>query len=544
MELLTHITPLFLGLAIGGTAIGIVFGAIPGMTATMALAVCLPLTYALGLENGLALLLGLYVGGISGGLVPAILLNIPGTPSSIATTFDGHPMARAGHGAFALRLGISASLFGGLFSLLVLWLFAPTLADFAIRFSTVEKFLVIVLALTVMAALGGSLLVGVFSGFLGILLSLVGAYDTDIGGNGELRLVPEALEYHLESGFSLLPVLIGIFGVAAILEEAERGVPANASAAGEDDDPDGPGAGDAAAPGAAGSAAARRPSGDGAVTDAPAGGERPTPSGTPRLLSYLPRQIVNLTRSAGIGTFIGILPGVGGSAASIFSYSQARNFSRSPGKFGRGEPAGLVASESANNGLTGGALVPLLSLGIPGDATTAILIGAFTLQGIQVGPLFIGENPQTWNLMIVAMLVANLAMFVLMMLTIRHLARIVHVPKQYLLPVILMMCVVGAYAINYGIMFDVWTLLIFGLFGYVAPKIGLAVPPFIIGFILGPSAEIYFVKSLESFGTLEIFFTKSWIALLLWALIAASVAFSVIMSRRGAPADGTGPQPA
>lgn len=496
MELAEIITPLFLSLIVGGTFVGIVFGAIPGMTATMAVAVCLPLTYSLGLENGLALLLGLYVGGISGGLVPAILLGIPGTPSSITTTFDGYPMTQQGEGEKALRIGIVASLVGGLVSLAILYLFAPALAEFAIRFSYVEKFLIILFALTVMGALSNNMLIGIFSGFLGIFISLVGTYDISDGGNGEIRLIPPGLEYWLESGFSLLPVLIGLFGLAAILDEAEAGVPKGQS------------------------------------TENIKIGKRSTFS-----FAVFRGQIVNLLRSAGIGTFVGILPGVGGSAASILSYSNARTFSRNPERFGKGEPAGIIASEAGNNGLTGGALVPLLSLGIPGDSTTALLIGAFTLQGIQVGPLFIGNNPVTWDAMIVAMLIANLAMFAMMYFAIRYLARIVTVPKHILFPVILMMCVIGAYTINYGIMFDVWTLLIFGLFGWLAVKLRLEIAPFIIGFILGPSAEIYFVKSLESFGSLSIFFTKSWIAVVMWILIAASIAGSIALSRRRMPPD-------
>lgn len=249
-------------------------------------------------------------------------------------------------------------------------------------------------------------------------------------------------------------------------------------------------------------------------------------------------QIGNLVRSSGIGTFVGILPGVGGSAASILSYTATKTVSKHPERFGKGEPAGIMASEAGNNGLTGGALVPLLSLGIPGDSTTALLIGAFTLQGIQVGPLFIGENADTWTAMIVAMLVANLAMFAMMYFAIRYFARVVTVPKQILFPIILMMCVIGAYTINYGIMFDVWTLLIFGLFGWLAGKLRLEVAPFIIGFILGPSAEIYFVKTLESFGDLSIFFTKSWIAVVLWFLIAGSIAGSILLARKGAAIRG------
>ncbi|MBB97422.1 MAG: hypothetical protein CML68_22825 [Rhodobacteraceae bacterium] len=489
--MLELITPLFLTLIVGGTIVGIIFGSIPGMTATMAVAVCLPITYSLGLENGLALLLGLYVGGISGGLVPAILLGIPGTPSSITTTLDGYPMAQRGEGEKALRIGIVSSFVGGLISLLVLWLFAPTLADFAIKFSYVEKFLIIFFALTVMAALSSDLLMGIFSGFLGIFVALIGTYDISNGGNGKMRLIPPGTEYWMEDGFSLLPVLIGLFGLAAIFDQAEIGVPRGHSR------------------------------------------DELRVKGTSTFsLSVFRGQIVNLVRSSGIGTFVGILPGVGGSAASILAYSNAKTFSKHPERFGKGEPAGIIASESGNNGLTGGALVPLLSLGIPGDSTTALLIGAFTLQGIQVGPLFIGNNPDTWNAMIFAMLIANIAMFVLMYVAIRYFALVVTIPKHILFPVILMMCVIGAYTINYGIMFDVWTLLIFGIAGWLFIKLRLEVAPFIIGFILGPSAEVYFVKSLESFGDVTIFFTKSWIAALLWVLIAGSLAGSLILSRR------------
>ncbi len=469
-----------------GVLIGILFGAIPGMTATMAVAVCLPLTYALNLNQALALLLGLYVGGISGGLVPAILINLPGTPSSIATTFDGYPMAAKGEAEKALKVGIVSSLFGGLFSAGILFFFAPALADVAIKFSYVEKFLIIFFALTVIASLSKSMLGGIFSGVLGVLISLIGAYDINVGGNGEFRLMLPFMEKYLEDGFSLLPVLIGLFGLATILEEAANGVP------------------------------------EGSVGDAVGRLHHAKFS-----LRVFKGQAINLIRSSSIGTFVGMLPGVGGSAASILSYTQGKNFSKEPSKWGTGIPDGVIASEASNNGLTGGALIPLLSLGIPGDSTTAVLIGAFTLQGIQVGPLFIGENPTTWHTMMLALLLANLVMFAVMFFTIKYIAKVITVPKYILDPIIIMMCVVGAYAINYGVMFDVWTLLIFGLFGYLGQKIGIEIAPFIIGFILGKSAEIYFVKSLESFGTLTIFFTKSPIALFLWVLIILSLAFPI-----------------
>ncbi|WP_110650418.1 tripartite tricarboxylate transporter permease [Salinicola peritrichatus] len=488
MDILSHLTPMFFGLIAAGTLVGIIFGAIPGMTATMAVAVCLPLTYALGLESGIALLLGLYVGGISGGMVPAVLLNIPGTPSSITTTFDGYPMAKRGEGERALKVGIVASIFGGLFSAAVLFFFAPVLADFAIKFSYVEKFLIILLALTVIASLCSNMLMGIFSGVLGVWLSLIGTYSITNGGNGEPRLMFDFMEYYLIDGFSLLPVLIGIFGLTTVLLDAEKG-----------------------------------------FKDETGQGPIKLKGGARFSFGIFKGQQINLVRSSGIGTFVGMLPGVGGSAASVLAYSQEKNFSRDSSQMGKGAPQGIVASESSNNALTGGALVPLLSLGIPGDSTTAILIGAFTLQGIQVGPLFIGNNMDTWYLMIIALVAANFLMFGIMYFAIRYIAKVIEVPKFILYPLIIMMCVVGAYAINYGIMFDVWTLLIFGVFGYVAHKIGLEVVPLIIGFILGNSAEVYFVKSIESYGNLTIFFTKSPIAVLLWALIAVSVAFAIYL---------------
>ena len=486
MDVLSHLTPMYFLLIGFGVVVGIIFGAIPGMTATMAVAVCLPLTYALDLNMGLALLLGLYVGGISGGLVPAILLNIPGTPSSITTTFDGYPMTQKGEGEKALKTGIISSLFGGLFSAAILFLFAPVLADVAIKFSYVEKFLIIFFALTVIASLSKRVLVGIFSGILGVWLSLIGTYDISVGGNGDTRLMFDFMEPYLADGFSLLPVLIGLFGLGTILQEAEQG-----------------------------------------IIEEQTGSTIELRSRAPFSFGIFKGQIVNLFRSSSIGTFVGMLPGIGGSAASVLAYTQQKNFSRDPSKLGTGVPEGIIASESSNNGLTGGALIPLLSLGIPGDSTTAVLIGAFTLQGIQVGPLFIGENPETWDLIMTSLLTANLFMFVVMFFAIKYIVKVITVPKYILYPGIIMMCVVGAYAINYGIMFDVWTLLLFGVFGYVIQKLGLEIAPLIIGFILGKSAEVYFVKSLESFGSLTVFFTKSPIAMFLWVLIFLSIGFSV-----------------
>ncbi|MFD2705231.1 tripartite tricarboxylate transporter permease [Salibacterium lacus] len=490
MPMFEVLTPLSVLLCLFGVLIGIIMGSIPGMTATMAIAIFLPATYALDMINSIGLLIGLYVGGISGGMVPAVLLNIPGTPSSLCTTFDGYPMTQNGEGEKALKVGITASIIGGFVSLTILFFFAPVLASFAIDFSAVDKFLIVVFAMTVIASISkGSLIGGVFSGVLGIFISLIGRFPD----NNQIRLVPPGFEQELVYGFSLLPVLIGLFAIGQNLQESEEGLVAAS--------------------------------------------HQKINLAKDKAKQFKFRifkgQFVNTIRSSIIGTFVGMLPGVGGSAASITSYSQAKNFSKNPEKLGKGEPEGMIASESANNGLIGGALVPLLSLGIPGDSTTAILIGAFLLQGIEVGPLFITTNPDLWSGIVFALVIANIAMFILMFFSIKYFAKIVYIPKHIIFPIIMLMCVVGSYAINNGVMFDVWTLLLFGLVGYIFPKVGIQIAPFLIGFILGTQGEKYFIDSLKgSGGDLTVFFTDGPLAVGLWVVIIVSVVYAVIDNRR------------
>lgn len=475
-------------IALLGVVIGIIFGAIPGMTATMAVAVFLPMTYAYDLTTALYLLLGLYIGGISGGLVPAILINIPGTPSSICTTFDGYPMAKRGEGERALKIGIMSSFIGGMISLGCLWLFTPLLSSAALKFSSVEKFLIILFALTVIAALSrGQMLRGIFAGFLGVLVSLAGMFSVNNG----YRLVPDFMKSKMQDGFQLLPVLIGLFAIAQIFQEAEEGMHFKVKMI------------------------------DGALNQ------------TKKFsLKDFKGQGVNVIRSAMIGTFIGVLPGVGGSAASILSYAQAKSFSKHPELMGTGVPEGLIASETSNNGLTGGAMIPLLSLGIPGDSTTAVLISAFMLQGVQVGPLFITQNPGTWNSILIAMLLCNILMFLCMFYPIKWISKIIYIPSQRLYPVIIMICVVGAYATKNGRLFDVWSLLAFGVVGYLFSKIKLPASCFLIGFILGKDLENYFIQSISAAdGSLAVFFTRP-IGWIIWMLIVASIAYAVYDNKK------------
>ncbi len=474
-------------IALLGVVAGIIFGAIPGMTATMAVAVFLPMTYAYDLNMALYLLLGLYVGGISGGLVPAILINIPGTPSSITTTFDGYPMAKRGEGERALKIGILSSFIGGMISLICLWLFTPMLSAAALKFSAVEKFLIILFALTVIAALSkGQMLRGVFAGFLGVLTSLIGMFSV----NNAYRMVPAMFKSKMQDGFQLLPVLIGLFAIAQIFEEAEEGMRFKIEKV------------------------------DGEMN-----------GNTKFSLKDFKGQGVNLVRSALIGTFMGVLPGVGGSAASILAYAQAKNFSKHPELLGTGMAEGLVASETSNNGLTGGALIPLLSLGIPGDSTTAVLISAFMLQGVQVGPLFITQNPETWNSILLALLCCNILMFICMFYPIKWISKIIYIPRQRMYPVIIMICIVGAYATKNGRIFDVWALLIFGVVGYIFGKIKIPASCYLIGFILGKDLENYFIQSVSaSNGSLGVFFSRP-IGLFIWLLIIISIAYAIYDDR-------------
>lgn len=486
----------FILMAALGVAVGIVFGAVPGMTATMAVAVFLPLTYAFDMQTALYLLLGLYVGGISGGLVSAILINIPGTPSSVCTTFDGYPMAQRGEGERALKIGITSSLLGGLFSLVCLWLLTPPLAKIAIKFGSVEKFLLILWAMTVIAALSkGSMTKGIFAGFLGVMLSLMGEF-TD---NNMMRMVPDIFRRELRAGFQLLPALIGLFAIAQLFQEAETG-----------------------------------------MKSAPLNANVNLNNTVKFSMRDFKGQWSNVVRSSIIGTLMGILPGVGGSAASIMAYSQAKGFSKNPETFGTGTPEGLIASESSNNGLTGGALVPLLSLGIPGDSTTAVLIGAFMLHGIQVGPLFITQNPDIWGTILTALLVSNILMFLLMFYPLKWIAQIVKIPKMRVYPVVILMCVVGAYATRSGVMFDVWSMLVFGVLGFLFTKVKLPAAPFLIGFILGGDLEKYFMDSLNGNGkSLTAFFTRplGWV---IWGLIILSIGYTVWDNKKGKKLDKAG----
>src|SRR5437773_3871636 len=341
------LVPLFIG-----TLAGVIGGALPGVTITMTIIIVLPFTFGLDPLQGLAAMTGVYVGGSAGGLVTAVLLGLPGTPSAIATTFDGFPMAKKGEPGRAIWLGIWASFFGGLLGGVFLIGATGPLAAFALRFGPWEFFSLFVLALSMVAGLvEASLLKGLLAGALGLIVTVLG--NDPVMGQERLTLgVP-----FLRGGIDFLPVLIGVFAFAQIMGELERtGGAAQAAGALE----------------------------HGATLKV---------SHLKVLWEILSRPF-QLLWFAFVGVLIGVLPAIGGSAASMMAYDQAKKISRHPERFGTGTPEGIIASESSNNANVGGSLVTIMAFGIPGDSVTAVMLGALTIHGIQSGPLFISQNPQ------------------------------------------------------------------------------------------------------------------------------------------------------
>ena len=435
-----------------GVAVGIVFGAVPGLTAVMAIALCLPMTYGLGPAAGISLLIALWIGATSGALISAILLNIPGTPSSIATTFDGGPMMEKGEGAKALGAGIVFSFIGTILSIGALMFIAPSLARVALSFGPHEYFAIAVFSLTLIATLSaGSMIKGVFSGVLGFAISTVGIAPVDAIPRFTFGFV------ELNAGFSILTVLVGMFAIAEVIKVAE-GVRSGANL-------------QVAAP------VASKIRGFGFT------------------MKEFFGQIPNAFRSSLIGIGVGILPGIGAGTSNIIAYIVAKKRSKTPEEFGKGTLEGVVAPESANNAGIGGAMIPLLTLGIPGDAVTAILLGGLMIHGIQPGPmLFITQGELVYTIF-AALVLSAFMMLVLEFYGLRIFIKLLAIPKHILLPVILVLCAVGAFGLASRI-FDIWTILGFGVLGYAFVKAGIPAAPFIIGFILGPMAETNFRRGL------------------------------------------------
>lgn len=471
-----------------GTFVGIVGGALPGVTITMTIIVVLPFTFGLDPLQGLAAMTGVYVGGSAGGLVTAALLGIPGTPSAIATTFDAFPMARKGEPGRAIWLGIWASCFGGLLGGVFLIGATAPLAAIALEFGPWEFFALFVFALSMVAGLTDeSLLKGLLSGAIGLVITVIGA--------DPIMSVPRFAfgTDFLRGGFQFLPVLIGIFAFAQIMSDLEKlrgGRAAEASA---------------------------MPATSLATSQLTVMGE------------ILTRPVL-LLWSTFVGVLIGVLPAIGGSAASVMAYDQAKKLSRTPEKFGTGWPEGIIASEASNNANVGGSLVTIMAFGIPGDAVTAVMLGAMTIHGIQSGPLFMTQEPILAYGIFASYIVAHPIMVAIMGLGAAWFLRIVTVPRSALFPIVLVLCLIGAYALN-NTMDNVWVLAIFGVFGYALVKLGFPLAPLILGLILGDQIEVNLVRALMNDSNPLLFLTRPISGLLL-LLSVLSFVFALWQRRR------------
>ncbi|HCM28425.1 MAG TPA: Tat pathway signal protein [Treponema sp.] len=446
-----------------GVFVGIIFGSIPGLTTTMAVALCLPLTFGMPPAIAMSLLMGLYIGGTSGGLISAILINIPGTPASVATCWDGHPMASRGEAGKALGAGVVFSFLGTLLSIVALVFIAPPLAEFALLFGPVEYFALALFALTMIGTLAGKQLAkGIVVGLLGLILAFVGMAPIDAFPRFTFGI------HDLDGGFDILPALIGLFAVSEILSVAESDF------------------------------ALKK---ENVLT-------KFKMKGFGFSVKEFLGQMYNMFRSALIGIGIGILPGIGAGTSNIVAYSVAKSQDKHPEKYGTGCLDGVVASETSNNASIGGAMVPLLTLGVPGDTVTAMILGGLMIHGLTPGPLLFISNGVVVYGIFASLIIANFVMLIMEFFGIRVFAKLLSVPKHILLPVIFALCVVGAYGLNNRV-FDVWVVMLFGVIGYVLNKLKFPTSPMILGIILGPMAETGFRRGMQmNEGNFWLFFTR------------------------------------
>jgi putative tricarboxylic transport membrane protein len=460
-----------------GSALGLTFGAIPGLGGIIAMSVLLPFTYSWDTTTAVYLFCGIMGASAFGGSISAILLNTPGTAVNVATCFDGYPMARRGEAAKALGISATASLCGALFGLVVLAVLIQVMRPLVLAFGHAEIFWLVVFGLVATASISqGSLLDGLIAGGTGILLSLIGLSEP----TGLIRYTMGS-EY-LWDGIPLVPFFVGLFAIGELINYSARG----------------------------GTIQAENISAE--IT------------GTWDGVVEVFRHPVCFLRSSIIGTLIGIIPGVGGETANLIAYTAAVQASSNPSSFGKGNPEGVIASESANDSKDGGALLTTLSFGIPGSLAMALLLSIFIIHGVPAGPRLIAEQPiYIWTLLI-GYVVANVFASTFGLLAARYLAIITRVPVYYLSPVIAVISLVGAYVLRENI-WDVLLVLILGVFGFAIRQAGLPILPLVIGFVLGNLAEKSFLLTLGIHNGSYLGLFSSVIS---WALIAVTLAIPLL----------------
>ncbi|HCG64864.1 MAG: C4-dicarboxylate ABC transporter permease [Spirochaetae bacterium HGW-Spirochaetae-4] len=432
--------PLTFLLMVFGVGVGVIIGALPGLTASMGIILLLPLVYRLPANVALVMLCGLFCGGMYGGSISAILLKTPGTPSASATLLDGYPLCEQGKAGKALGISTISSFIGGLISTVCLILIAPQLAKVALKFQAADYFSLSIFGLTIMASSSGKKVVkGLIAGCIGLLASCVGI-DTIVGVN---RLTFNNM--YLAGGFTLLPVLIGVFAISEVLSQVQTSKD-------------------------------KSPVSVQAVTNI-----LPT---WLDIKAILPSALVGGV----LGVFIGIIPGTGGAIACFLAYNIAQKFAKDRHLFGKGALSGVAAPESANNATTGGALIPMLCLGVPGDVVTSVMLGALILIGVRPGPLLFVENVDIVYSIFAGMIIIQFLMLGFGLLSSRYAPLILKVPYTLLMPIIMVLCVVGSFSLN-NALYDVTVALGFGVLGFFLKRWGYPGAPLVLGIILGPMAE-------------------------------------------------------
>lgn len=468
-----------LAIIFGGSMFGTIIGALPGLGPSASIALLLPLTFGMPVNTALSLLVGAYMGTMYGGRITAILINTPGDAPAIMTAMDGYPLMEQGKGGLALGVSAISSFVGASFGLVMLVFGAPVIAKFAIYFGAPEYFMLMVLGLSTITLLAGkSIIKAILMALFGFALGMVGS--DYVSGFVRFAYMPELID-----GIDFVAIIMGLYGIGEVLINVEKSVHLK--------------------------------------------------MGKPsfKIKEFIPSKIdlkqitMPTLRGSAIGTAVGILPGAGGTIATFLAYATEKKLSKSPERFGKGALEGLASPEAANNASVPGALIPLITLGIPGSGGTAILLGALIMYGLRPGPLLMVESADIVWAMIAGLIIANFVLLITNILLIPFFVNMIRIIQKYLSPIVVGLCILGGYSLNYG-MFDVWVILIFGVIGYIMKKMNYPTGPLILAIVLAPLTENYFRLSLMlSRGDFGIFIKRP-ISLSILLVIVAIFVYSII----------------
>lgn len=491
MELLNNLAAGFAHLAsfevilfvIGGVLIGIIFGAIPGLTATTALAMFTPLTFSLSKYTAFGFLLGVYCGGYYAGSIPAILINTPGAPGNAATCVEGYPMREKGQAGRALSLSVTSSMIGGIFSALLLMFFAPLIGEMGYLFGAPEYFAIAMLGMTCLAGVSGNdLPKGIASGLLGLCMAMIGQDAI----TGMTRFTFGSV--NMMAGVSLIPGLIGLFALTEVLAKAEQIGRVK----------------------------------DKILTD--------FKFYRPKLADYIHNKWM-IIKSCVIGSVIGAIPGTGPTIAAWIAYNEAKRSSKHPEEFGHGTAEGIIACEASNNAVTGGAMIPLTTLGIPGDSVTAILLGALMIHGMTPGVTFVSTYPDMLYFFFIVLVIANIIMWAFGLLGSKLFPYILAVPTSILIPFVIVLCICGVYASSSNY-YNLFLIVVIGTIGFLLSKCGFSMAPMVLGFVLGNIIETNFQRALISSSLNPICFVSSPLCIGIWCATIILTTWMILKNKK------------